>query len=73
MSSQIQIWLFDYLNLVFGESQEHDEFFRYLVFPETSEYYQFPIEELLSHELRFNALYFALINALGLKLSYKEQ
>jgi hypothetical protein len=53
---------------VFGTGDENKPFFNEIVFPEVVTYYQpFPLEELAKYDLRLNALFFAMLELIGLK------
>ena len=57
------------MNLVFGRGQEHDEFFNEVVFAEASVYYNYPINDFKKHQIRLNALYFALTELISMKIN----
>jgi uncharacterized membrane protein len=65
--------MLDFMNLVFGRGQEHDEFFNDVVFLETSIYYDFKLELLRKHPLRLNALYYALLELIQIRVTPVEQ
>jgi len=73
MDVNMQIWMLDFMNLVFGRGQEHDEFFNDVVFLETSIYYDFKLELLRKHPLRLNALYYALLELIQIRVTPVEQ
>lgn len=49
MDLNVQTWTLDFMNLVFGRGQEHDEFFNEVVLPEASVYYNYPIDDFKKH------------------------
>jgi hypothetical protein len=79
MQVNVKLWTHDFMNLVFGKSEENEQFIKTVVLPEVAQYYQvvipeqsqnytdYPLEELLSYPLRLNALYFALTDLMGIK------
>jgi len=69
MDSTIQAWILDFMNLIFGASEEKEDFWKEVVLTETSTYYSYPLDNLKRHEIRLNALYFALIDLIGLKVT----
>ena len=68
----MQVWMLDFMNLVFGRGSEHDEFFNEVVLPEASANFDFKIESFKKHQLRLNALYYALIELIGVKVTSQE-
>lgn len=66
------MWTIDFMNLVFGRGVEHDEFFNDVVYQEASIYYDFKIEDFKKHQVRMNALYYALIYQIGLSVTSYE-
>lgn len=68
MDEVIKIGIIDYLNLVFGAGNETRDYWSNLVLPYTSQYYSFPMDELLNYQTNLNALYFAFIYLFGLKI-----
>jgi hypothetical protein len=69
MESNMQMWTLDFLNLVFGKGSEHEEFFGEVVLPDAAAYYDFSHEILKKHQLRWNALYYALVYHIGVKVT----
>lgn len=72
MDVNMQVWTLDFMNLVFGRGAEHDEFFNNVVYPEASAYFDFKIESFNKHPLRLNALFYALIDLIGIKVISNE-
>eukprot|EP00351_Strombidinopsis_sp_SopsisLIS2011_P002444 CAMPEP_0116871726 /NCGR_PEP_ID=MMETSP0463-20121206/2210_1 /TAXON_ID=181622 /ORGANISM="Strombidinopsis sp, Strain SopsisLIS2011" /LENGTH=73 /DNA_ID=CAMNT_0004510703 /DNA_START=718 /DNA_END=939 /DNA_ORIENTATION=+ len=68
MDERIRENLTDFMNLVFGASEERDDFWNDILLRETSEYFNYPYEDLTKHEMKLNALYFAVIDVTGLKV-----
>lgn len=75
MDQLIKEWIIDFMNLIFGSSEDRDNYWDEVVVYETSVYYQFPIADLKKHEIknRLNALYFTLTELIGLKVTPVEQ
>lgn len=68
MDKNVKNWTHDFMNLVFGHSEEQKLYREQVVLPQTAAYYIYlPLEDLMKHEIRLNALYFALIDLIGLK------
>lgn len=68
MDQNIKGWTHDFMNLIFGLSQEKKIFWEQILLNEVRDYYiYYPLEELAKHEIRLNALYFALIDLIGLE------
>lgn len=73
MDDNMQMWTLDFMNLVFSRGTEHDEFFNEVVYPEAYNYYDFKVDHFKKHSLRLNALYYALIELIGIKVLSIEQ
>ena len=67
MEKEIEVCLFDFLNLVFGSSPETKQFWDELLIPDTVQYYNYS-GTLTRDSVLLNALYFALIHSAGIKL-----
>lgn len=68
MDKNVKGWTHDFMNLVFGHSEEKELYWKQILLPEVAQYYMYyPIEDISKHEIRLNALYFALIDLIGLK------
>lgn len=61
MDVLITEWIIDFLNLVFGHSDDTRNFWSQVLFPEVSVYYSYEMRELVKFEKNLNALYFALV------------
>jgi hypothetical protein len=57
------------MNLVFGQSEESYDFWNFIVLPEARHYYQLSADEIEMKEVRLNALYFAILEHVGLTLT----
>lgn len=73
MDINMQVWTLDFMNLVFGRGAEHEEFFNEVVYPEASANFDFKIESFKKHPLRLNALFYALVELIGIKVTSYEQ
>ena len=69
LEERIKEWLIDFLNLVFGNSQDTQDFWDEVIYAEVSAYYNFEYKELKNHKRNLNALYFALVEQLGLEVT----
>lgn len=49
METNISMWIHDFMNLVFGLSEETNYFMTQIVRPEISNYYNYPLEDLEKH------------------------
>lgn len=68
METNVRMWTHDFMNLVFGHSEEKNIFWHEVLLPEVVQYYQYySLEDLKKHDIRLNALYFALLELVGLK------
>jgi len=54
-------WYQDFFNLAFGIDEESQEFYKEVIFPRVSQYYNFPKERLAKYQINYNALYYSLI------------
>ena len=61
MDTNVSMWIHDFMNLVFGLSDEQNFFMYQIVLPEVSKYYNYPLDELEKFDLRLNALYFSML------------
>lgn len=73
MQTNISMWIHDYMNLVFGQSDETTFFFEKIVRPEIANYYNYPLDDLEKREIRLNALYFSLLELVGLRCINLEE
>ena len=73
METNISMWIHDFMNLVFGQSDETNFFMSQIVRPETANYFHYPLEDLEKHEIRLNALYFSLLELIGLRCINQEE
>jgi hypothetical protein len=89
MSRQIRAWAHDFMNLIFGHGEEKNHFWHTVLLPEVAQYYQvvipeissyyqdYPLEELQKcysqNEIKYNALYFAVLDQIGLKCVSVEE
>ena len=87
MSKLVEVWLLDFLNLVFGAGPTTQEFWDEVVIPSTASYYTeaqygdinkateqalIAIKEFRSYDRRLNALWFALVELLNIKVIKKD-
>lgn len=72
MDVLITEWIIDFLNLVFGHSDDTRNFWSQVLLPEVSVYYSYEMRELVKFERNLNALYFALVQQLNLKVTDKQ-
>ena len=72
MEERVNEWIIDFLNLVFGVDEETRQFWKEVLLPEVHVYYSYRLQDLYDYERNLNALYFALIEQLNLKVSEKE-
>lgn len=70
--SAVQDWLLDFMNLVFGSSDDTRQFWDEVLLPEAAIHYQFDLQELYKFERSLNALYFALVEHLNLRITQRE-
>lgn len=68
MDEEIKKAIVDYINLVFGAGEETDEFWNTVLLPYASQYFNFPFEELQKANRYLNALFFAFISQIGIKI-----
>ena len=68
MDQSVKDWVIDFMNLIFGASEDHDNYWEDIVIPETESYYNFDAKILKAHEVNLNALYFAILVNIGLTL-----
>jgi hypothetical protein len=73
MQTNVNMWIHDFMNLVFGQSEESTFFVEKIVQPEVSNYYNYPLYDLEKREIRLNALYFSLLELIGLKCINLEE
>lgn len=69
MSTRINEWILDFMNLIFGVGEETRIFWEEVLLPEVSAYYSFSLRELYKFERNLNALYFSLCEQINLKVS----
>lgn len=67
------MWIHDFMNLVFGQSEESTFFVEKIVRPEVANYYNYPLDDLEKREIRLNALYFSLLELVGLRCINLEE
>ena len=72
MEQRVKEWLLDFMNLVFGSSEESRSFWDEVLLPEASVYYDFDLPQLLKFEPNLNALYYALVEHLNLRITERE-
>lgn len=60
--------MIDVMNLIFGAGEETQEFWVTILLYNTSQYYNFPYEELKKHKVNLNALFFALTYVFGISV-----
>jgi len=66
MDQKISYWIQDFLNLVFGGSEETDNFWDKILIPEVCSYYKVERSEISHKDIIYNALYFAVMELTGL-------
>ena len=69
MDDQINMAIVDYMNLIFGAGAETEDFWTTVLLPYVSQYYSYPIDDLMRSTRYLNALYFAFTTHFGLKLN----
>ena len=69
MSTRINEWILDFMNLIFGAGEETKIFWEEVLLPEVSSYYSFSLRELYLFERNLNALYFCLCDQINLKVT----
>ena len=72
MKGRVKEWIFDFMNMVFGESEETSIFWEEVLFPELFYHYNFDLNELHKFERNLNALFYALCEQIGLKVTEKN-
>jgi hypothetical protein len=60
--------IIDFMNLVFGEGQETDEFWGTILLPFVGQYYNYPIDDLMRAPKHLNALFFSFSTHFGFKV-----
>ena len=73
MQTNVSMWIHDFMNLVFGQSEESTFFVEKIVRPEVANYYNYPLDDLEKREIRLNALYFSLLELVGLRCINLEE
>ena len=68
MDDQVRMAIADYINLIFGAGEETSDFWASVLLPYTSQYYNFPLDELQKSTKYLNALFFAFVYHFGLKI-----
>ena len=71
MQDCIDDWILDFLNLIFGNGEETSSFWEEVLYAEVAAYYGYSYEELRKSEKNLNALYFNLIEQIGLRVKRK--
>ena len=66
MDLQIGQWVKDFLNLVFGASEETNDFWDKVLIPEVCGYYKIESDEIKHKDVIYNALYFAVMELTGI-------
>ncbi len=69
MDDQVKMAIIDFMNLVFGDGQETEEFWNTILLPYVSQYYNYPMDDLLRAPKHLNALFFAFSSHFGLRIS----
>lgn len=64
---ELRVHLVDFLNLLFGESQESTVFWNEVLLVRASQYYQLDINYFRDSEVKVNALYYAFLDLTGIK------
>ncbi len=68
MDDKVRMAILDYMNLVFGTGDETNEFWSNVLTPYVSQYYNYPMDDLLRAPRYLNALFFAFSKGFGLKI-----
>ena len=66
MDQKISQWVKDFLNLIFGASEETNDFWDKVLIPEMCSYYKIERSEIQHKDVIYNALYFAVMELTGL-------
>lgn len=69
MSTRINEWILDFLNVIFGVGEETRIFWEEVLLPEVSAHYNFSLRELYKFERNLIALYFCLCEQINLKVT----
>ena len=73
MEENVVAWTHDFMNLVFGNTQDTKEYWDTVVLPEINQYYKhYTLDELKAYKFSLNALYFSLCENIGLKSVHNE-
>ncbi len=73
MDDQIKMAVVDYMNLVFGAGAETEDFWTTVLLPYASQYYGYPLDDLMRSTRYLNALFFAFTAHFGIKINKVAQ
>lgn len=64
--------VYDFINMVFGQDPDTDEFWEKILFPRTALAFSYPVEKMSKAKINLNALFFAFCYHFGLELDLQS-
>ena len=68
MDDTVKMAIVDYMNLVFGSGDETNDFWNSVLLPYASQYYSYPLDDLMRATRYLNALFFSFTGHFGIKV-----
>lgn len=68
MDDTLRMAAVDYMNLVFGAGEETTDFWNTVLLPYASNYFTYPLDDLIRAPKYLNALFFAFTKQVGIKM-----